>query len=91
VCSSDLTTDDGYELRCEVTAFDRVLHALDHANIRTESEELAYIPATTIPVSDVGLAKSLQHLHDALDELDDVQSVYSNEEIDEATAAAVGG
>jgi YebC/PmpR family DNA-binding regulatory protein len=86
-----ITTDDGYELRCEVTAFDRVLHALDHANIRTESEELAYIPATTIPVSDVGLAKSLQHLHDALDELDDVQSVYSNEEIDEATAAAVGG
>lgn len=84
-----ITTDDGYELRCEVTAFDKVLHALDEAGIGTESAELAYIPTTTIPVSDVELAKSLHRLHDALDELDDVQSVFSNEEIDEATAAAV--
>jgi len=84
-----ITTDDGYELRCEVTAFDKVLHALDEAGIGTESAELAYIPTTTIPVSDLEVAKSLQRLHDALDELDDVQSVFSNEEIDEATAAAV--
>jgi YebC/PmpR family DNA-binding regulatory protein len=83
-----ITTADGFELRCEVTAFDKVLHALDSAGIRTESSELAYIPTTTIPVSDVELARSLQRLHDALDELDDVQSVFSNEEIDEATAAA---
>ncbi len=83
-----LTTDEGYEVRCEVHAFDKVSHALDQAVIKADSSEIAYIPKNTVPVSDVRVAQSLVKLHEALDEQDDVQAVFSNEEMDEATSAA---
>jgi YebC/PmpR family DNA-binding regulatory protein len=74
-----ITTDDGYEVRCDVHAFDRVLNTLETAGIKTESAEVAYIPTTTVPV-DTGTADTLAALHDLLDGLDDVQQVFSNEE-----------
>ncbi len=83
-----LASDHGYEVRCNVHVFDKVLHALEQAGIPTESAELAYIPSTTVPLSDLEVARSVVSLHNALDEHDDVQAVFSNEEMDEATAAA---
>ncbi len=83
-----ITTDDGYEVRCRIHDFDRVSHALEKKGIRTESAEIAHIPTSTVPVASVEAARTLAKLHEALDELDDVQLVFSNEEIDEATAAA---
>lgn len=74
-----ITTDDGHELRCDVHVFDKVLTALDAAGIKTESAEIAYIPTTTVPV-DAATAETLEKLHDALDEHDDVQAVFSNED-----------
>lgn len=86
-----LTTDDGFEVRCNVHAFDKVAHALEQAGIKADASEIAYIPSTTVPVTDVHTAQTLVKLHDALDELDDVQNVFSNEEMDEATTAAAHG
>lgn len=83
-----ITTDDGFEIRCPIAAFDRVSDALHRAGIKTESSEIAYIPTTTVPVSDVDAARSISKLHDALDEHDDVQQVFSNEELTEAASAA---
>lgn len=83
-----LTADEGYEVRCDVHAFDKVSHAFDTAGIKAESSEIAYIPKISVPVSDVRVAQSLLKLHDALEEQDDVQAVFSNEEMDEATSAA---
>ena len=83
-----ITTDEGFEVRCALAAFDKVLHALDQAGIKTESAEMAYIPTSTVPVTDVGAARSLLKLQDALDENEDVQNVFSNEEVDESTSAA---
>lgn len=74
-----ITSDDGYELRCEIAAFDRVSQALETAGIKTESAEIAYVPTTLLPV-DTAVAESNAALHDALDELDDVQHVFSNEQ-----------
>lgn len=82
---------DGYEVRCNIHQFDKVAHALEQAGIKPDSSEVAYIPTTTVPVSDVHLAQSLVKLHDAFEELDDVQNVFSNEEIDESISAAVQG
>ena len=45
----------------------------------------------TVPVTDVALAATLVKFHDALEELDDVQQVFSNEEMDDAVAAAANG
>jgi transcriptional/translational regulatory protein YebC/TACO1 len=60
--------------------FDKVLHALEQKGIKPDSAEIAYIPTTTVPVKDAHHAESLERLHEALDELDDVQEVFSNEE-----------
>lgn len=83
-----LTSAEGFEVRCPVNAFDRVLHAIDKAGIRTESSEVAYIPTTTVPVADLSVARLLVKLQEMLEEYDDVQSVFSNEELDEALAEA---
>ncbi len=83
-----ITTDEGYEVRCNVHAFDKVLQGLEQAGIKTESAEIAYLPTVTVPVTDVGTARSLLALHQALDDHDDVQAVFSNEEIDDAVSAA---
>lgn len=83
-----ITTDHGYELRCDLHIFDKVAHALEDAGLATESSEISYIPTVAVPITDVSLAKTLVRLHEALDDSEDVQSVYSNEEMDEATSAA---
>ena len=83
-----LTSDQGYEVRCNVHAFDKVAHALEQKGLKPISAEIAYIPATTVPVTDVQTAKTLLKLHDVLEEHEDVQAVYSNEEMDDATSAA---
>lgn len=83
-----ITTDEGYDVRCNVHAFDKVAQALEQKAIKPDSAEIAYIPTSTVPVTDVATARTLAKLHDALEELDDVQQVFSNEEMDDAVAAA---
>jgi YebC/PmpR family DNA-binding regulatory protein len=83
-----ISTAEGFEIRCDIQAFDRVAHALEQKGIRTESAEIAYIPTSTVPVTDLGIARALARFHDALDELEDVQQVFSNEEMDDVVSAA---
>ena len=83
-----LASPDGCEIRCPIGAFDAVHHALENAGIRAESAEIAYIPLNPVPVSDAAIAKTLGALHEALDGIDDVQHVFSNEETDEESGAA---
>ncbi len=75
-----IASEQGCEIRCDLRVFDRVAHALEHAGIKTESAEIAYIPTATVPVTDPEVTKNLAKLHEALDENDDVQAVFSNEE-----------
>jgi len=76
-----LTTDDGHEVRCEIHAFDKVAHVLEAKGLKPAHAEIAHIPTTTVPVTDPATAQALEKLHDALDELDDVQEVHSNFDI----------
>ena len=82
-----IVSEQGYEVRCNVHAFDKVSQALEHKGLKPDSAEIAYIPTTTVPVGDPHIAQSLIKLHDALEDLDDVQAVFSNEEVDVSTAA----
>jgi YebC/PmpR family DNA-binding regulatory protein len=86
-----IATDEGFEVRCAIPDFDRLLQALTAAGLKAESAEIAYIPTTTIPVADADAARSLLKLQEALEELDDVQHVFSNEEFTDAAQAAVQG
>jgi YebC/PmpR family DNA-binding regulatory protein len=83
-----LTSDDGFEVRCNLHAFDKVAHALEGKGIKPDSAEIAYIPVNTVPVTDLTVAKNILKLHDALEEIDDVQEVFSNEEMDDALSDA---
>ncbi|MFA5263783.1 MAG: YebC/PmpR family DNA-binding transcriptional regulator [Opitutaceae bacterium] len=83
-----ITTEEGYEVRCAIHSFDKMLHALEKAGITTESTEIAYIPTNTVPITSVDTARSFFKLLDALDETEDVQNVFSNEEMDEAISDA---
>lgn len=74
-----LSSEEGHEIRCDVHAFDRVLQALEKAGVKTESAEIAYVPTSTTPVS-AEHAEQIASLHDALDAVDDVQHVFSNEQ-----------
>jgi YebC/PmpR family DNA-binding regulatory protein len=81
-----VVSDHGFEVRCNVHAFDKVAQALEQKGIKTDNAEIAYIPTTTVPVTDKNVAAAIEKLHDALEENDDVQMVFSNEEIDETVA-----
>lgn len=74
-----ITTEHGYEARCNVHAFDKLSHALEQAGIKTESAEIAYIPTVSVPI-DAATAETIEKLHDYLESFDDVQQVFSNEE-----------
>jgi YebC/PmpR family DNA-binding regulatory protein len=82
-----IASEQGFEVRCSIQAFDHVAQALEQKGIKADSAEIAYIPTTTVSVTDPGLAAQLAKLHEALEENDDVQVVFSNEEIDEAVSA----
>ena len=83
-----ITTEEGYEVRCAVHAFDKVAQAIDQAGIKADASEIAYIPKSTVPVTDLHIAQTLAKLHEVLDENDDVQAVFSNEEMDDTISAA---
>lgn len=83
-----ITTDQGFEVRCSLPAFDHVAHALAQARIKADSSEIAYIPTATIPVTKIDAARTILKLQEALEDDDDVQAVFSNEEMDERIAEA---
>ena len=74
-----VTSDQGYEIRCGIQTFDQFAHALEEKGLKPDSSEIAYIPTTTVPVTDAAVAVALEKLHEALDENDDVKHVFSNE------------
>ena len=62
-----------------VEAFDQVMGGLIAANIQPIGGEIAMIPTTSV-FCDLETTDKVQNLLEALDELDDVQNVYSNGE-----------
>ena len=73
---------DHFEVLCPISAFNAVGEALEKAGIETEDSELAWIPNSETVITDPEIAKKIVKLTDALDDLEDVQSVYSNEDLD---------
>lgn len=59
-----------------------VRKALEEAGVAVESADVTQLPASTVPVEE-GDARKILRLIDALDDLDDVQAVYSNYDIDD--------
>jgi YebC/PmpR family DNA-binding regulatory protein len=79
--------DDWIEIYTDPSELHAVRETLVAHNVPVESAELAKIPKTMIALGEKGTLSTMG-LIDALEEMDDVQQVYSNLEIsDEAMAA----
>jgi transcriptional/translational regulatory protein YebC/TACO1 len=79
---------DAFQVICPPDTFQAVGDALTAASIEPDSKQLTRLPANTIEIKDVEIAKTVLALIEALDDHDDVQSVAANVTIpDEALAA----
>jgi YebC/PmpR family DNA-binding regulatory protein len=80
--ADDITAEqDAYEIITAPAQFDRVKSALDKEKIPISSAEITYVPKSTIKITGKQ-AEQMVKLMEALEELDDVQQVYSNFDID---------
>jgi len=71
------TTEDKFEIKCDVDVYGDVADALEQAGIDIDMQQLTRIPSTTIDL-DATTAKKVLRLMEKLDDHDDVQSVSSN-------------
>ncbi|HBC0466616.1 TPA: YebC/PmpR family DNA-binding transcriptional regulator [Legionella pneumophila] len=81
--ASDVAVEDGQiEIITPVEAYHTVLNALQAAGLEVEQSHLTMRAQTLVSISDE-TAESLIKLIDMLEDLDDVQEVYSNAEFSE--------
>jgi YebC/PmpR family DNA-binding regulatory protein len=74
---------DYYEILCEPNSLVEVRQAIQAAGLDYDSAEVQFVPSFTSPITDVDSARKLYRILDALDDCDDVQNVYSNEDVPE--------
>ncbi|HEX6557959.1 MAG TPA: YebC/PmpR family DNA-binding transcriptional regulator [Longimicrobiales bacterium] len=87
--AEDLVAEgDSYTITTDPTSFHAVQDELRKQNIEIQSAEIAMIPKATVHVDGEDATRLLKLL-DALEDLDDVQKVYSNLDIDESVIAEV--
>ncbi len=83
------TNDDGsIDVTTAWEDFMAVKTALEEAGLEPEGGEVAMVAATTVPVDAEG-AETIMGLVDALEDLDDVQNVYTNVDIPDEILAAL--
>ena len=89
--AEDVTTEDGgFTVKCQPNDFTTVLEAIKTSGIGVDEENSAIglVPNMMNPVSDVAAAKAINKFVDMLEDLEDVQDVYTNmETTDEVDAA----
>jgi YebC/PmpR family DNA-binding regulatory protein len=71
---------DHFEIHSEPTDLRAVVAALEEAGIEYETDEVEFVPSMQVQL-DAAAARKFLKLADALEELDDVQNVYSNADI----------
>lgn len=76
-----IETDEDFQVITGYAEFQNVLDRLKEGNYTYETAEIEMSAENNIEISDLDTAKAVMNLYDALDELDDVQEVYSNFDI----------
>jgi len=85
-----LRDEDQLEIQTELADFDLVRQALERQKLEIVNAERAMIAKTTVALDSKHTLQMLK-LVDKLEELDDVQKVYSNVELSEEDIAAYAG
>ena len=78
---------DYFEVTCDPKVFEAVRKALEEQKIPVESAETSYLASNYIDL-DLENGKKMLRLKDLLDENEDVQNVYSNDNIPEEAMAS---
>lgn len=81
--------EEGLVILAPYTAFGSMAQKLEQLGVETKSAELKRFPLSTIPVTDVDVAKNVMRLIDLLDEDEDVNDVYHNMELSEEVENAL--
>ncbi len=77
-------TEEGvYEIYTEPADLNTVANTLNDQGIAVQSAEITRVPTNTAPITEEDKAKDLMKLLIAIESHDDVQSVYTNFEMDE--------
>jgi transcriptional/translational regulatory protein YebC/TACO1 len=80
--------DGSFEVICEATDLVAVRTALQEAGLDYDSAEVAFVPTVTVEV-DVDAATKIMKLIDALEDCDDVQTVFANFDASDEVMAQV--
>ena len=92
VGGENLTSNgENFLVTTEATETAAIREALERAGIKVLSSDLILIPQHFVSVTDEGEAKKILRLMEALDDHDDVQSVYANFDIPDAILATYEG
>ena len=79
---------ESFEVVCEASELVAVRTALQTAGIDYESADSSFLPSMTIPLDAEGATKVFE-LIDAIEELDDVQNVFSNFDVSDEVMASL--
>ena len=82
--------DKAWRIMCEPADVFDVREALQAAGLEVVSAESTMVSSLTVEVTDIGDAKKILRIMDALEDNDDVQDVFSNFDISEELMEAVG-
>lgn len=78
---------DHFVITTDPSVYPGVADALAKANIQTVESEITMIPDLWVSITDKGQAGQILRFIDTLEELDDVQNVYTNMDVDEKVLA----
>jgi len=78
--------DDQFEVITGPSSFMTVVDAINKAGIPMEKSEICLLPDVLVPIMDKSKAEQIIKFIEELEDLDDVQNVYSNFDIDPAVA-----
>lgn len=81
--------DPGAEVVTTVENLDHLSRALQTAGFTVQGAELRWLPTTTVEITDEEQARSLLKMMEALEGLDDVQTVTANFELSESVLQAL--
>jgi YebC/PmpR family DNA-binding regulatory protein len=85
--AEDVNVERDYvEVYTNPQELEKVRAALDGQNLEIESSELVMMPKSMVPLDDKAAMQTLKLL-DKLEEIDDVQNVYTNADIPDSVAA----
>lgn len=75
--------DDNTRLICDMTEFNNLSTWLDENNYEIIENGLEYLPNTMNKVDDISMAKKVLNFIEKMEDLDDVQNVFTNIEVDD--------